>query len=135
LSALDEYLQMSAKERGQVLLAEYRCRKRCLLLHIWQAPSGRNFYLPRYRLSPAVTESETAESARRKRTEDGYKIWRGRAGSMEELDVAGLPPGIVTLTVTCDHVRENLAAEAIAADITAARPGAPAKILIPRGVS
>ena len=137
MSAVDDYQRMKPRDRNQVLLAEYRCPKRCLLLHIWQSPVGRKYYQPPYRLSPEVTENETVDSARRKRTEDGYRKWRGRGGSIDELIEfsEGLAPGMVGLNLTCDHIRAVLSAEQIAADIVAVHPGEPGKFRFPRGVS
>lgn len=134
MDPLDAYRAMTPKARREVLLAEYRCRERCLLLHIWQTPQGRNYYQPPYRLSPTVTDSETVESARAKRTVDGSRRWRERAGSLDELiDFAdGLEPKSVGLTVTCDHVRETVAAEELADTVAHATPGRPAKVLLPR---
>lgn len=126
------YRAMTAKDRRGVLLAEYRCRERCLLLHIWQAPTGRYYYQPPYRLSPEITALETAESARRKRTSDGYRRWRERAGSVDELIefAAGGPRDVfVGLTLTCDHVREAVPAEQFV--LKTAQPGRPLKILVP----
>jgi|GEM_PF-6200139 hypothetical protein len=85
MCAIEQYRNMTAKSRAQVLLAEYRCGKRCLLLHVWQTPHGRHYYQPPYRLSPEVTEAEAVESARRKRTVDGYRKWQARAGSVSAL--------------------------------------------------
>lgn len=134
MGPLESYRDMAPKIRAQVLLAEYRCGKRCLLLHIWSTPDGRNYYQPPYRLSPEVAEAETVESARLKRTLDGYRKWQDRAGSFDELiDAAeGLTPGTIGLTLTCDHIREIISVESIATDVAPARPGVPAKILLPR---
>ncbi len=33
------------------LLAEYRCKRGCLLLHVWQSPNGPEFFAPGGRVS------------------------------------------------------------------------------------
>lgn len=124
------YRAMSVKDRRSVLLAEYRCRERCLLLHIWQTPNGRFYYQPAYRLSPTVAEAETVQSARDKRTTDGYRRWRERAGSLDDLldfVAPGGPP--VGLTLTCDHLREMVRAENLLRD--GVRPGEPMTVRLP----
>lgn len=130
---LASYQAMTAKARRQVLLAEYRCRtKGCLLLHVWQSPHGRYWYTPPYDLSPQVTQDETVESARAKRTADGYRKWLPRAGSFDELlDFFDGAPESGGLTLTCDHVRETVTVGRLAADAGGATPGAPAKAFVP----
>jgi hypothetical protein len=121
-ATLGAYLAMTPNARKQVLLAEYRCAiKRCLLMHIWQTPHGRCFYLPPYRLSPDMTETRTVESARLKRTEDGYRLWRARAGSLDELvEFFQWNPGRGGLPVNCGHVRATVPVEQVVAAVAAA---------------
>jgi hypothetical protein len=127
--ALDDYKAMTAKERRQVLLIEYRCKtKGCLLLHAWQQPEGRFWYLPGYDLSPEVVESETAESARQKRTVDGYRKWIERAASLDHLlDFFSEAPDTGGLSLTCDHVRQVITTTELATDLEGTRPGTPTK--------
>ena len=140
------YQAMDNNALRQVLLAEYRCRTKkqepCLLLHVWQAPQGRFWYTPRYKLSARLTKSDTAESAREKRTDDGGR-WLPRAGSLDDLleffanesetetgelvvtsysDEGGLP-------VTCKHFRSTVGVAALA-EAAATVPGQPVKAFI-----
>ncbi len=133
------YQAMDAKARRQVLLAEYRChaKRGCLLLHVWQTPQGRFWYTPRYKLSPRLTESDTTESAREKRTDDGGR-WLPRAGSLDGLldffaNESETDSGEVVVTsysdegglpVTCKHVRSTVAVAELA-EAAAAVPGQP----------
>jgi hypothetical protein len=132
---LAAYQAMTAKARKQVLLAEYRCRRKgCLLVHIWSTKGRRYYYLPRYRLTAAVAEAETIESARKKNTEDGYRKWRARAASLDNLfdfidsdsdDVRDENRRTIGLPVNCEHVRGAITCRRLAADIDGVRPGAP----------
>jgi hypothetical protein len=133
IDPLASYQAMNAAARRQVLLCEYRCRvKGCLLLHVWQSPHGRYWYTPPYVLSAQVTHDETAESARVKRTCDGYRRWLSRAGSFDELvDFFDGVPAAGGISVTCDHVRHTLTIGRLAADVGGATPGSPAKGFVP----
>jgi hypothetical protein len=132
---VEDYQAMTPKALRQVLLAEYRCRtKGCLLLHVWQTPHGRYWYLPPYDLSPEVTEAETVETARRKRTDDGYRKWKARGGSFDDLleSAREAPNYSHGLTVQCDHhVRGEIPAAELAARVNGATPGTPAKVFVP----
>lgn len=142
---LAAYRAMTPADRRQVLMAEYRCAtpKRCLLMHIWQTPHGRMYYIPAYRLSPNVTNTETVESARRKRVRNGR--WQPTVGSLDELleffdgaDLIGFPgvrdgtPGTAAggLPLNCAHVRTAVSAEELARVIAGVHPGRPARITV-----
>jgi hypothetical protein len=131
-ATLNAYQSMTPDTLKRVLLAEYRCAtKRCLLMHIWQAPHGRYFYLPPYRLSPDVTQTQTAESARLKRTKDGHRLWQAQAGSLDELvEFFAYTPGVGGLPVNCEHVRDSVPVEQLAAVVAAAKPGRPTRIAL-----
>ncbi len=86
------------------LLVEYRCGNRsgCLLLHVWRGDSGRtNFYVPSYKMSRRRNAKESVESARRTNTLDGDRIWRPRAGTLDDLAEWGNEIGI---GLECDHL-------------------------------
>ena len=83
---LAEYRAMTPKVLKQKLLAEYRCRKKgCVLLHVWNTPTGRKYYQRAYGLPSSVAEAESVESARQTRTTDGYRKWVERAGAFDAL--------------------------------------------------
>ncbi len=107
-----DFEALSAQQRRAVALVEYECRatKPCRLLTIWQRHDGRFWYTPAYTTSEAMALTETAESARMKRTEDGLRRWNARAGSLDELfDFAeGLPADAVGLPVNCRHLRNHV---------------------------
>ena len=127
----EAYDALPADQLKQVLLIEYRCPGRCLLLRVWNSPDGRFWYTPRYRLSPHKAISDTAESARKKRTEDGFRMWRARGGSFDELlDDFSHDPRSGGLTLTCDHVREDVLTDQLAGDAARGMPGHPTARLI-----
>ena len=130
---VDEFEALNANQRRSVALVEYHCaaKDRCRLLTIWQRPSGRFWYLPAYKLSEAVAVSETAESARAKRTKDGLQRWQSKAGSLDELfDFAEGPCD--GLSVNCRHLRNHLVSWCeLKAHSEAATPGAPLWITLP----
>ena len=114
-----------------MLVTEYRCRAGCLLLHVWQMPTGRYWFTPGYDLSPGITEAETSQAARRKRTTDGYRKWVPQAGSFDDVvDVADRELDSVGITLNCDHVRIFASARRLLAD-AAVRPGRPRPVLWP----
>lgn len=110
------------------LLAEYRCRtKGCLLLHIWQAPNGIEFFAPAARVSNRYTSA-------------GQWHWLGfnrggdnktgdRAGQLD--DVARLQAG-GWLWLLCEHVKEAVWLRDIRQDISDSQPGNPVKVFLPR---
>ncbi|MGI8445963.1 MAG: hypothetical protein ACR2MP_02010 [Streptosporangiaceae bacterium] len=110
------------------LLVEYRCNNTgCLLLHVWRSPLGVCYYLPRYTLSP-VKAAATAESARAKRTRDGYRKWTGRASVLDDLRGWGATAG---LQMQCDHADITHTAEELLAIADAALPGKPTRRTLP----
>ena len=124
LAAFWESLDRPAQ--NQILLAEYRCKqkRKCLLLHAFRLPAGRFFYKPRYELSPERTAAEPSPSARAKRTIDGDRKWRSRAGSLDEIiEFFSHAPQSGGLGLDCDHIRSVLAtASRLDAD-TSGTPG------------
>lgn len=122
--ALAEYQAMPARTLRAVLLLEYRCPRGCPLLHVWNSPQGRLYCLPRYRLSPTKATTETTESARRKRTEDGLRVFRARAGSFDELLADYSCEPTAGLSMNCDHLRNVFVAfDQLGADADRGRPG------------
>jgi len=117
-----------AKTLKNVLLLEYRCTNRpesCLLLHVWQTPDGRMFYLPRHQLSTSKNTAETAELARAHRTEDGDRKWPARGGNFDDLlDFTRADPD-VGLLLNCRHLRRAIPAAQIDTDCKEATPGRP----------
>lgn len=125
---LAAYMAADSKTRRNVALLDYRCRRRCQLLLAWQAVGVRLVYLPGYKLSPALAD-ETAKSARKKRTRDGYRRWSGSVVVLDELVDWGAAVG---LPVNCDHVRESVPLSHLLADVETARPGYPTRRVLPR---
>ena len=123
------YESTARKEVSQSALIEYYCAHGCLLLHVWQSPHGRLWYQRRYKLSPATAEAETVASARGKRTDDGFRIWRSRGGSFDELiEFFEFDPKAGGLSMNCHHLRNvEILCEVLAADAAAAKPGQPTK--------
>jgi hypothetical protein len=125
--ALAAYDALPAPLLKKLLVLEYRCAHRkpgCLLLHVWNTPRGRLYYLSRYRLSPTKATTETAETARQKRTEDGLRTFRARAGSFDDLldDYAAEPDA--GLSMNCAHLRNVfIGFDRLAADASAGQPG------------
>jgi hypothetical protein len=111
-----------------VLLVEYRCRtKGCLLLHVWQAPKGMEFFAPAARVSDQYSSA-------------GQWLWLGynrddanktgdRAGALD--DLAGLQAG-GWLWLLCEHVKESVWTREIRQDAADRVPGQPASIFMPR---
>lgn len=89
----------------QHLIFEARCRRRCLLLHVFQTPAGPAFYIPRYKLSPELNESLSNPAGRAANTEDGDHRWR---------EQCSLTRHAANFTLTCDHYRGILELEDIA---------------------
>jgi len=120
------YEAYDKRELAKVLLVEYHCltSKHCVLLRCWQSPHGVLFYKPRYKLSPERTESSSVESARRRRTSDGYRRWVDSAGVLD--DLRGLPD-TTGFALDCDHVADSRPASKIIADADKATPGRPTR--------
>ena len=113
-----EHDKHEATALKRVLLLDYRCPQGCLLLHVWQSPHGRLFYLRRYQLSRGKNTAETAEAAREHRTEDGDRKWPARGGNFDDLlDFTRADPD-VGLLLNCRHVRRLITAEQAAADMS-----------------
>jgi hypothetical protein len=106
-----DFEALSARQRQAVALVEYQCRATdpCRLLTIWQAHGERFWYTPKYKITEAVAIEETAESARAKRTDDGMRRWKARAGSLDELleFADGFPADKVGQFVNCKHLRNH----------------------------
>ncbi|MGI9083988.1 MAG: hypothetical protein ACR2FE_01695 [Aeromicrobium sp.] len=101
-------------------LLVYRCKRRCLLLDIYNTPVGLAFYLPPFKLSPEENV-QTDEDARIERTSDGVRRWIERA---DLLDSIRHP---LFLKLNCDHVRRHPVTEA---EIRAAVRRAEAEIVV-----
>lgn len=101
------------------LLVEYRCRRRCLLLHCWMSPHGRYIVLPPYRWSPD----------RARTTVDGHRFRAARAIHLDDaIEVSGLP----LLPLDCNHVSQYVEPETVLAEAMSTRPGRPRVVRIPR---
>ncbi|BBY52948.1 hypothetical protein MKOR_01990 [Mycolicibacillus koreensis] len=110
------------------LLAEYRCRsKGCLLMHVWQAPRGLEFFAPSSRVPDRGVTA-------------GQWHWLGynrpdkrhtgdRAGGLE--DLADMHAG-GWLWMLCEHVRQHEWVDDIRRDCAKGAPGDPAKVFLPR---
>lgn len=129
MNVTELYEAASRRDIARVALSEYRCPRGCLLLHVWNSPQGRLWYRPRYKLSPERTEADTVESARKKRTQDGYRAWQSSGGDFDELlDFFDFDPASGGLSVNCDHVRNvQIRCDRLAADADAATPGKPTR--------
>lgn len=127
------YESTSRRDISRVALIEYRCPRGCLLLHVWSTPHGRLWYRPRYKLSPATTEADTVESARAKRTEDGFRVWQSSGGDFDQLlDFFDFDPTSGGLALNCDHVRNvDVRCDRLAADADTATPGKPTRHTVP----
>lgn len=134
----DEHRRLDMTPHGRTtalndaLLLDYRCPKSCLLLHVWQSPSGRMFYIPGYQLSRTKADTETAAAAREYRAVDGDRKWPARGGNLDELldffERGKMPGG---LQVTCRHVRQVLAAAEIVKLLDGSSPGRPTRCTTP----
>ena len=133
MNVTELYEAMSRRDLARVALIEYRCPRGCLLLHVWSSPSGRLWYRPRHKLSPAIADAETVESARAKRTEDGFRVWQSSGGDFDELlDFFDFDPTAGGLSVNCDHVRNvEILCDRLTADADAATPGKPTRHTLP----
>lgn len=88
----------------RALVVEYRCpnKRGCLLLHAWRGGVNQTyFYIPPYKMSPTRNARESVESARKKNTLDGNRVWRPRAGVLDDLLEWG---DAIGLAVQCDHL-------------------------------
>ena len=123
------YERMSRRDISKVLLLEYRCPKGCLLLHVWNTRAGRLWFQPRHKLSESRTLADTVEEARRKRTEDGFRVWKARGGDFDEfIDFFDFDPTQGGLSMNCDHVREAVVlCDQLHVDADAATPGNPTR--------
>ncbi len=128
---IDRYRQMSGRELRDVLLVEYRCRDRCLLLHVWWSEHGPMYYRPRVPLS--TFNSMGRWGAPRERglpAHGGLVADFGPSGAhghwiSGDDDEAGiLPSGLV---IGCGHCWGGYDAANIRTDIDAAGAGRPVK--------
>lgn len=110
------------------LLAEYRCRtKGCLLLHMWQAPNGIEFFAPAARVSEQYTSAGQLHWLGFNRDVDDKTGDRaGRIDDVAELQAGGW------LWLLCDHVKEAVWVRDIRRDIASAEPGKPTRVFLPR---
>lgn len=111
------------------LLVEYRCRaKGDLLLHVWRAPRGLEFFAPNRRLSDRFNTA-------------GQFLWLGfnrrndretgdRAGTLDDLSNTLQEGG--WLWLLCEHVMESVWVEDIRQQAAGAVPGRPASMFLPR---
>lgn len=111
------------------LLAEYRCRKRgCLLLHVWQAPKGLEFFAPAARISDQFISAGQWHWLGFNREDE--KKTGDRAGSLEEVSAVLQEGG--WLWLLCEHVQESVWVSEIRRDAGGGHPGQPAAIFMPR---
>ena len=83
----------------QVLLSEYRCQSGCLLLQLFQTPTGVAFFIPRYKLSRNVNAASSSESGRRVNTEDGENHWKEQIWQLSPAK---------NLSLNCDHIKQYI---------------------------
>jgi len=122
------YAASSRRDRRASLLAEYRCRRRCELLVVWQAPGPvRLALLPGYKLSAERNEAESVPSARARRTSDGDRHWNRRVLILDELDGC---QG-VAIDLNCDHYRTHISVDSLLSDLQGVRPGKPLQRVMP----
>lgn len=102
------------------LLAEYRCRTSgCLLLHVWQAPKGLEFFVPKRRLSEGYAFARDVEA---KFLDAVFPLEAGR-----------LSPGTLTrLQLMCDHTSDSVFDFEIWRDVVNQVPGRPVRVIWPR---
>lgn len=100
------------------LLAEYRCNTAgCLLIHVWQAPGGIEFFAPERRLSDGYDYARAIEA----KFDSNYQ----RAGRLE----FGV---FVKIQVLCTHTSDLAFSFELWRDIADRTPGKPVRILLPR---
>jgi len=114
---------------NDALLVEYRCRtKGCLLLHVWQAPKGLEFFAPAARISDQFISAGQWHWLGLNR--EGERKTGDRAGSLDEV-AARLQAG-GWLWLLCEHVKESVWVSDIRRDAAGGSPGQPVRIFIPR---
>lgn len=112
------------------LLVEYRCAKKCLLLHVWSTPEGALYYRPAVDISAGMQQRTGA-------TEVGRVPERG--GAIADLDAGqwvwitdeqernGI--GVNWLLIGCTHcLGLRFPVATIKTDIADATPGHPVKV-------
>jgi len=108
------------------MLAEYRCReKNCLLLHVWQTPSGPEFFAPAARVSGRFTNAGQFDWPTFNRI--GPNKTGDKAGSLDDPLIARQ-----WLWLLCDHFKEAVWTRDIRQDFEGRKPGNPVKVLLPR---
>ncbi|HRD10507.1 MAG TPA: hypothetical protein PLI79_01465 [Mycobacterium sp.] len=128
----DSWAEAVAHHRAgvkDVLLAEYRCRKRgCLLLHVWQSPNGLEFFAPASSVSGRFTSAGQWHWLGMNRSRDNKTGDRaGRIDDLAEMLQAG-----GWLWLLCEHVKVALWVKDIRADAAGGKPGEPVKVFLPR---
>lgn len=114
-----------------VLLAEYRCPRGCLLAHVFQTPGRRSVLVPGYKLSPARNEEQTVPAARAGRTVDGDRRWRARGLDLDELAAFRTDDAAALVPVQCDHVAGGtLDPLDVLAAVAGTQPGRPTRRVV-----
>lgn len=106
-------------------LIEYRCRlrKKCLLLRVWQTPSGLEFYAPCRHTSGLYLSFQSLIDVRGDSRRFGIPdVWAGRLDDH-------LPDQWVPLV--CDHHRGGTLVSDIRQNIAGRTPGDPLVVLVP----
>lgn len=112
-----------------VLLVEYRCRKKgCLLLHVWQAPKGLEFFAPAARVSDQFVSAGQWHWLGYNREDE--KKTGDRAGRLDEV-AARLQSG-GWLWLMCEHVKESMWVRDIRQDAASGQLGQPTTGFFPR---
>ncbi|CUR54664.1 hypothetical protein NOCA2210014 [metagenome] len=124
LSAYEAY---DKKQLRRLLLAEWRCARGCLLIHVWQSPQGPLFYLPRYKQSRERNTERSVPSARAKNTLDGDRIWKPRAGELVALEEFGATVG---MDIQCDHLDPQVFTGAELLGLISDTPGRPLRRVV-----
>jgi hypothetical protein len=110
-----------------VMLAEYRCRKKgCLMLRIWQTPNGPEFFAPPAGLPDWYATAGQLHWPNFDQNDPGGKTGP-RAGLLSNPTFDGL-----WLWLLCDHLRGVLWTSDIRRDFEGRTPGKPVRINLPR---
>ncbi|MGA9492892.1 MAG: hypothetical protein WBV80_21940 [Mycobacterium sp.] len=108
------------------MLAEYRCReKNCLLLRVWQTPTGPEFFAPSARVSGYYATAGQFDFPSFNR--DGPKKTGDKAGNIDDPLISRQ-----WLWLLCDHFKEAVWTHHIRQDFNGRTPGNPATVVLPR---
>jgi hypothetical protein len=131
VSLEDSWAEAVAHYRAGVddsLLAVYRCRRKgCVLLKVWNAPRGQEFFAPAARIADRNLTARQWHWLGFNRADERHT--GDRAGRLD--DLARLQAG-GWFWLVCEHVKESVWLREIRQDFAGSRPGVPVSIFIPR---